>query len=233
MTHVEPGDMQAYLDGEVPAHARAQIESHINGCAPCAAELAQLRSAASLFATAMAGVDVPAPSFAAMAAVRAADRLPPRRLRVPLARAAMLLLGFGAVASATIPGSPVRAWIADAIRGIAGAEEEVVAPPAPSEPAPVAEPAPPQSAALAIEPVDGRVRVILREVSADAVITVNLVDTDRAVVQASGTATTARFTTGPGRLEVVGVQGGQVVIELPRSATDARVEVDGKTIYPR
>ncbi|HYD84431.1 MAG TPA: hypothetical protein VEA63_10265, partial [Opitutus sp.] len=89
----------------------------------------------------------------------------------------------------------------------------------------------PESTALAIDPVDGRVRVFLKNVKPEAVVTVRMTDGPRVVVEASGAAAKARFRTGSGSLEVTGVEGGTVTVEIPRTVTDGLVEQDGKVIY--
>lgn len=245
MAHIEEGVLQAYLDDEVGA--RAEIEAHVRTCGTCSAELDRLRSASSLFANAMHSVDVQAPAVAAPSAITSIAPIRPAFaaapvaqherpwLSVPLARAAMLLLGFAAAASATIPGSPVRAWISDALRTAGVLEQE--------QPAARVVPETPASAgavdqgdgaaALSIEPVNGRIRIILTSVSASANVRVRMVEADRALVQASGDAAKARFVTGPGRIEMIGVGSGDVVIEMPNSVRDASVVADGKVLFVR
>lgn len=234
MAHIEERVLQSYLDNEVGA--RAEVESHLAQCALCAAELDRLRAAAQLFASAMRAEDVTAPVLAAQVAFRRAQGgvIVPRRSlpRVPLARAAMLLIGLAAVASATIPGSPVRAWFADVLRSgddRAEQRETTVQPPAP-EPAAPARPASAGAAGVSVEPVDGRIWVYLSEAAPDAEVQVRREDTDRASVQLSGAAS-PRFRTGAGRIEVVGVGKTKVTVLIPRTARDVRVEVDGRLIY--
>ncbi len=41
-------ELSAYLDGELPAAERARVEAHVEACAPCAAELAELSRSAAL-----------------------------------------------------------------------------------------------------------------------------------------------------------------------------------------
>lgn len=240
MAHIEEGVLQAYLDDEVGA--RAELDAHLRTCAECAAALDRLRSASTLFASAMSSADVQAPALPALAAVQRASRpaftpagaTPPRAwLRVPLARAAMLLFGFAAVASATIPGSPVRAWLSDVLRTAGVLEEEQpAAPVVPGTPASAGAADPgDDAAALAIEPADGRIRIVLTSVSANANIRVRIVESDRALLQATGAAAKARFVTGPGRIEMIGVGSGDVIIEMPASVTDASVVADGKVLY--
>ena len=238
MTHVEEGVLQAYLDAEVTAGARADIDRHLHSCSTCAAELERMRNASHLFHNVLQDSDVVAPVLAAQARYATSRRsaLRPKAVAQPRrawARAAMFVVGLGAVASAAVPGSPVRAWISDALTraGLLNEPQSAAAPVLPEEAPAVQRDATAESTALSIEAVDGRIRVILRNVSPETVVTVRPVDSDRAVVEATGAAAKARFRTGAGLLEVDGVTGGTVIVEIPRSATDAVVEQDGKTIY--
>ena len=237
MTHVEEGVLQAYLDAEVTAGARADIDRHLHSCSACAAELDRMRVASQLFHTAVRDSDVVAPVLAAQArfamARRLEHRLPTPQPKRAWARAAMFVIGLGAVASAAVPGSPVRAWISDALTraGLLNETQRAAAPVLPEEAPAVPRDVTAESAALSIDAVDGRIRVILRNVGPGATVTVRVVDSERAVVEASGAAAKARFRTGAGLLEVDGVPSGTVVVEIPRSARDAVVQQDGKTIY--
>jgi hypothetical protein len=237
MTHVEEGVLQAYLDAEVTAGARAEIDRHLQSCSTCAAELERMRGASQLFHSLMGDSDVAVPVLAGQArfatARRLEHKLPTPQPRRAWARAAMFVVGLGAVASAAVPGSPVRAWISDALTraGLLNESPSAAAPVIPEEAPAVQRDVTAESTALAIDVVDGRVRIILRNVSEDATVTVRVVDSDRATVEASGIAAKARFRTGAGLLEVDGVAGGSLVVEVPRSATDAVVQQDGKTIY--
>jgi anti-sigma factor RsiW len=236
MMHVAEGDLQAYLDAEVTAGARADIDRHLHSCSTCAAELARMRSAAQLFHNVLRDSDVAAPVLAAQAhfahAHRSERTLIRPRPRRAFARAAMFVVGLGAVASAAVPGSPVRAWISDALTraGLLDEPQSAAAPVLPAE-APAVQRDAVESTALAIEAVDGRIRIILRNVKPGATISVRVVDSDRALVEATGLAAKARFRTGAGLLEVDGIQGGSVVVDIPRSARDAVVQQDGRTIF--
>lgn len=236
MTHVEEGVLQAYLDAEVTAAARADIDRHLHSCSVCAAELERMRGASLLFHNVVRDSDVMPPVLAArarLAGVRRFERAPSAPPRRAWARAAMFVVGLGAVASAAVPGSPVRAWISDALSraGLLNESPSAAAPALPEEVPAVQRDATAESTALSIDAVDGRLRVVLKNVSAEASVTVRLVDTNRALVEATGVAARARFRTGAGLLEMDGVQGGTVVVEIPRSATDAVVQQDGRTIY--
>lgn len=234
MTHVAEGVLQAYLDQEVTADARTDIDQHLQACSLCTAELDRLRTAAQVFARAIRETDVVAPMLAAQARLARTPRLQPQfaapKPRRALARAAMFVVGLGAVASAAVPGSPVRAWISDALTrvGLLSEPQSAAAPALPE--APVAEGLP-ETTALAIDPADGRVRIILRNVAPDVSVAVQTVDQPRAVVEATGEAAQARFRTGLGLLEVVGIRGGSVVVQIPSGVTSATVERDGRIIY--
>jgi anti-sigma factor RsiW len=236
MAHIEEGILQAYLDDEVVA--RAELDSHLAQCTTCAAELDRLRAASELFASVIHAADTVASTPAAFAEVKAARRSTARQPgvtvpRVPLARAAMLLLGLAAAASATIPGSPVRAWISEALRSVGGSQQEEVAAPAVQ---PVPAPAIPNAsgaAAVSIEPVDGRVLVVLSGAAAQADVQVRIVQTERASVQVTDAAAQARFRTGAGRIEVIGIGSGNVMVEIPAAALEAVVEVDGRRIFEK
>lgn len=229
MAHIDEGTLQAYLDDEVGV--RTEIDAHIQWCATCAAELNRLRRASQLFADACQTVDVQAPQ-------RSVKSLGRRRLlpRMPLARAALFLIGFAAIASAAIPGSPVRAWISYALHSI-GVLPDSNQPAArvASEPRASADAAEKSNdaAALSIEPANGRVLVVLTNVSKEAQIRVRVVETERAQVQASGEAAQARFKTGAGRIELIGVGRGEVIVDLPSSVKEARVEADGRVLFEK
>lgn len=236
MMHVEEGVLQAYLDDEVATGTRADIDRHLHSCSACADELNRLRGASLLFATALRESDVAAPTLAAQARFAGVPRFQPQfatpRPRRAFARAALFVVGLGAVASAAVPGSPVRAWLNDALTraGLLDEPQSAAAPATPTE-APAVERGSVESTALAIDPVDGRVRIVLRNVNAATNVSVQTVENGRAVVEASGIAAKARFRTGAGLLEVDGIQGGSIVVQIPRGATRATVEQDGKIIF--
>jgi anti-sigma factor RsiW len=236
MMHVEQGTLQAYLDAEVSAAARADIDNHLHACSECAAELHRLREAADLFAAAVRDTDVMAPVLAAQARFVTARRFEPAlvapRPRRAFARAAMFVVGLGAVASAAVPGSPVRAWIGGALTraGLLDDTQSAAAPALPDE-VPAVQRDVGESTALGIEAVNGRVRIVLKNVKPQATVSVHLVNGERAIVEAVGAAAKARFRTGAGLLEVDGVAGGSVVVQIPRSLNQATVEQDGRTIF--
>lgn len=234
MTHVAEGVLQALADGELSGEGRRVAERHIDACEACREELEQLRSASLELAGALSLLDHPAPQrrdnlFAGQPR-REAQRTWGMSRSLP--RAAVLVLGFAAAASATIPGSPVRAWLGD----LMSPETRVVAvstpAPAPAEPQPTGTAAAVEEAAaeagISVLPSQGEVRIVLRDASPELTVHALVVDQPRAGVFARGEAAAARFSTGPGRIEVEGAGSGELRIELPRSSRLATVMVNGR-----
>ena len=238
MMHVEEGVLQAYLDGEVTAGARAEIDKHLQSCSACTVQLQQLRSASLLFAHAIKQGDVAAPMLAAEVQLVAARKFerkipaPSVRPRRALARAAMFVVGLAAIASAAVPGSPVRAWISTALTraGLLDDPQSSAGPVATDE-APAVERGTPERTVFFIEPVDGRVRIVLSKVKPNATVNVQPTDAGRVEVEVSGAAAKAHFESTAGRLAITGVEGGTVLVKVPGTVADAIVEQDGKTIY--
>jgi hypothetical protein len=223
------------------------VERHLEGCGPCRDEAERLRAAAASLTGALALLDRPAPTERALAA---ASRQRWRRwvgvdAGQVLRRAAVLVLGVATVASATVPGSPVRGWIAELLHGAAPAsapaDDSVAAAggpggaagvPNPAAVAPEPGAAPDASAAgVSVLPELGRVRVVLTAPSPDLRIRVRLSDDPYSDVRATGLASGARFRTGPGRVEVSGAGAGEVEVVIPRGARSAVVEVDGRAYF--
>jgi hypothetical protein len=230
MTHVDDGMLLALLDGELEVGAAGEVERHLQECGECRAEMERLRSAAGLFSTSLAESDVPAPAtsdISAQALRRRGTRRPEKRRWQDLRRAAVLVMGFAAAASATIPGTPVNRWIREMVDPPARLAMETDTADAAVAVLETAEEVADESG-VSVLPDDGSVRVVLREATAELRVKAVLVESARAGVYASGSAAAARFSTGPGVIEVVGAAGGELRIELPQSARVATVEVNGR-----
>lgn len=218
MIHLDEGALQAYLDGEIAGRVRAGAAEHLLRCGECRGRLDALKQANERLATALAVLDVPPPATA------------PRRslvARNPLGlgsvvRAAILVFVLAAAASASVPGSPVRDWIAQVVRP---AVPPVETPP----PATSVEPGLPPEA---VEPA-GLAVPGLRDI--DVVVTglqgatIRLVGTEGegVSVSARGGERDPLFRLGSGRIEVVGGLGGEVRIEVA-GGTAFRLLVDGR-----
>lgn len=230
MTHLGEGTLQEWLDGELAPGPRAEADAHLAACRECAGELAELRSLNARASALMGMVEAAPPMLAAQARIarhrRGSGAMAQARRALP--RAAVLVLAVaGAAAAAVVPGSPVREWVE---RVTVEAREPAPALPAPA-PAPEVE-APPAVApkAVSILPADGKVHVAVTGSSPELRVRARLSDEPQAQVTATGAAVSARFRTGPGRIEVVGAGPGEVVVDLPRGAEAAFVEVNGRVV---
>lgn len=230
MTHLGEGTLQELLDGELPPGECAGVEAHLASCPACAGELAELRGLTARTSALLGLVEAAPPVLAAQARFarhrRGGGALTEARRALP--RAAVLVLAVaGAAAAAAIPGSPAREWV----RGLGAADrpaQPAPVPPARPEAAPAAEEIAPR--AISILPSDGQIRVAVSASSPELRVRARLVPGARAEVTATGAAATARFRTGPGRIEVLGAGPGELVVTLPADAEAAFVEVNGRVL---
>lgn len=238
MTHVDEGTLLAHLDGQ-SGEDREEVAAHLAACPVCAAELRSLRDMTAELQGALLLTDRPAPIEAARARLRAArtvaPHVAPRRgihvgpFRMGLLQAAMLALVLAGVVGAAIPGTPLRLWIESMIDAIT-ADEPVpaVEPPVVTVPEPpAAEPAVVPSE-YRVEAVNGRVDIALSDPPANARITVDLSDDERATLRAP-----ASMSTSPGRLEAFAMGEGEIDVTLPRDGVTSTVSVDGRTVVRR
>ncbi|MDT8436556.1 MAG: zf-HC2 domain-containing protein [Gemmatimonadota bacterium] len=242
MTHRTDGELQAWLDAELDRDAAAEVAEHLLVCVDCRSRLGQLRTAAEDLRQALTSLDdlADAPAAAASSGDSGRRSSPSRRRRasrlVPaaLSRAAVLLLVAAGAAAAIVPGSPLRDWI-----GRLTAPE--VAPPsvAPSplpagrEPmgaGPASVPPSPGVASVTVAPADGEVKVDVAGFAPGTLVRVRTVSgADVRARLVSGRAG-ARFSVGPGQLEVLGTAGegpAVILLELPAGLRRATVEIDG------
>jgi hypothetical protein len=229
MTHLGEGTLQELLDGELEADRRDAADRHLATCAVCAGELAELRAGGERASALLGLADVDAPMLRAQAEFHrrrgAGGPLAGARRALPRAAAVALTLAAAGVAAA-VPGSPVRGWLGG------GAVEERLEEPVRLErarEAPAVEPeVEPLPKAVSILPDAGRVRSSLTGSSPELRVRTRLTDGPNAEVRATGSASSARFRTAPGRIEVVGAGPGEVVVHLPASARAAFLEVNGR-----
>lgn len=223
MTHLDDGTIQAFLDDELPAPDRARVAEHLLACERCSGVQGELTRANARVREALSLLDVTPPAARAPAG---AGRSRGRRTAGSLVKAAGLVLGLAAAASAAVPGSPVREWIESMVEPAPVAET-----PAPdAEPAaPVAQPAAP--AAVSLPAGDRTVVVALAELDGVA-IRLRTDPSDQATILVRGAQRDPVFRTGADRLEARGAAGGELVVELP-GGSDARLEVDGRIYAER
>jgi len=193
--------------------------THLDACAVCTAELTDARSRAHAVAETLAALDSPVDVAAAKAAVRRRlDRerseATARRVRIPIGRAAAILL-VTAGAAAALPWSPLARWWStpSTVTSVT---------PTTTPAGSVASTAGPATASIAVDVVD-EIQVLVIGASEGATIDVVWTDAGPARVTApSG----SRFTLATGRVEVRAVEG-TVSIELPRAAR-ASLVVNGR-----
>jgi hypothetical protein len=228
--HITEGALQALLDGELPLDERAAVERHLAGCLVCRREVAELRAASDTLAVALAALDR-APER--MEAARAASR---RRsgwagqARRALPRAALFVLGAAGVASAALPGSPLRGWVEDRWRddpAPSAVEVRAESTAAPASPPPEDEA---RSAGIGVLPVDGEVRVSVESPAPELRIRVRVADQRRAEVRGRGAAAEARFRTGPGQVSVIDAGPGELEVVIPRTARRVSISVNGRRL---
>ena len=228
MSHFAEGVLQAYLDDEVAADARVQVNAHVGECAVCAARLQDLRELGAAFSTAVESADITPIPMAALAELRVRagqyswrERM--RGARRQFRRAAIVVIGVTAAGVAAVPGSPVRDYLIGVWRSLTSDQQAPVAPPAAVKETPAPEPDSPIG--HAVTPAGGRVRIALVGQANGTAVRVTLVDADKARIRASN-GTAPRFTIGAGEATLQG-GSGEIHIELPRTAAGS-IEVDGR-----
>lgn len=135
--HVKDGTILAHLDGELDGETASRVAAHLSECAGCRRRWEELSTASAVLASGLGALDVAPPERSAEELRRLGQR--PSRAQSDdrvedgpagtspfgfpgsaLLKAAVLVLGVATAASAVVPGSPVRAWITDAVRAVAG-----------------------------------------------------------------------------------------------------------------
>jgi hypothetical protein len=227
--HLGEGTLQRLLDGELSGPELAAAEGHLAHCAACRAEREALEGAFALVASGVSLLHPPAASLElAHASWRRRQRSRwPSHARRHLPRAALFVLAVAGVASATLPGSPVREWVEslwqqDAPAG--GVAPTRATPPAEDLPAGVA------SAGVSIDPADGEVRVLVERASPALRIRVRLADQPRLSVRGTGGAADARFLLSRGRVTVEDAGAGELEVVIPRTTARASISAGGRQV---
>jgi hypothetical protein len=223
MPHIAEHELLEYLDRELMADRRAEVDRHVQDCAVCAAELEGLRAVSHKFTAALQQFDV-APDYGVDVVLACRKSRGQRYLALrALAKAAVLVFVVGGAGAAAIPGSPVRAWVEDAwsnARSLLGLAAETPSPAAVEVDRPELAPG---AAGIAVPLLDGRIRVDIQNAAPAALVRVVVT----AGVDAAVTAEGASYRTGSGWIEVLGAGPGIIRIEIPQRAASAIVSVDG------
>jgi anti-sigma factor RsiW len=130
--HLGEGDLVRYLDSEMRSAERAQVATHLIGCARCAAALESIRTDRHLLAEYLVDTEPPAldPARrrAALARVEAAAHRQATRSWRADRRAMAKAAAVGAlVVVSAFATSPVRAWVADLFRSVSDRVERLAA----------------------------------------------------------------------------------------------------------
>lgn len=222
--HLNEGTLQALLDGELDRGEAESARRHLAGCVACEAEYGVLRGGSLVFATAVSDLDAPARSTGGSFVPR--TRVPRRFtfFGVALQRAAIIVVGFTAVAAAAaaMPGSPIRDWLVETLgplrEGVLDERAAVPAPPAPEL----------ARSGVSVSPDEGRLRIVIVRPAPELRIRATITESPRGGAYATGEAASARFATGLGLVEVIDARGGELLLEIPAGATSATVELDGR-----
>lgn len=221
MKHLNESTLQAHLDGELPCDERLDVEAHLGACTECARKLREQESLARGVSAALGLLE----SGEELDRVRyetrhrwSARRSLARHRRLAAAAAVVLLVVGGAISAH--PSSPVRAFVASILAGARGADPPAAAVQAANAPAAPYEEAR-QWPGVRAELHDGRLRVEVRPPGTGTTVHVRLVDGHRAALYAQGEA---RFWTAAGVLAAE-LGSGDVLIEIPRLATEAEISV--------
>jgi len=219
--HLEAGDIQGVLHGEIPPDQAAALKGHLDTCPECTAALAKAgREEAEIYEALMAlDHQAPAPMTVSVLVGAAEAAARPPIVGVPWMRwAATIALGLGVAGVAyAAPGSPLREWIA--------ALTERTAPP--SEP-PASQPAEVTGGGgVGVAPGD-LLLIDFSGVTDGAAVRVLF--TDAAELQAGGGSGQVAFTLGPGRLLVGPVRADTIQLEIPRAAPRVEVRSGDRTV---
>lgn len=233
--HPEDGHLLAHHDGELPPEDDRRVTGHLDGCGACSRRLAELRAASERLAGALARVDVAPPDtdpgdVQARAGQRSGDAADTgggdaagRRGRLfrwsAALKAAAVLLGVATAAAAVVPGSPLRRWVVRSVEPLVSG---------PEAPAPAATSVLPDPETVSV-PVERRAEVRVRGAGPELVIWLRMTDAPRLSV----TGRAARYEIGASAVEVLEPTGPELVVELPRTVTTARVSADGRVLFEK
>lgn len=231
--HLDEGTLQALLDGELSAPDRQAAEAHLAACAECAGELRALSALEERLGALLGQADHPAPVAQAQMRFRSRRAAAGQQrfggeARRALLRAATLVLGLAGVAAASVPGSPVRAWIEETVLPTERPAQAPAALPAAQAPAPAPAPVAEAPTGVSGRPRRGAMHVVLTDAGRGLRVHTRLVEDTEARVFATGEARGARFRVAPGRIEIAGAGAGEVTVELPRGATTASVSANDR-----
>lgn len=242
MMRIHPGfdALRRYTreDGDVPDRSVRRVRAHLQDCARCRDTVEWSRSVVDGYraATERAAPPEAWPEVARRVGEADAVVLPAGPVPVAspgsapgrsgrwapfAARAAVLVLLLAGVVSAAVPGSPLRSWLSDVLAE--GPPPNAAAEGAAAEAAPA-------TATFVLATDDGVVRVVFHRPDPGLVLRVRTGAAGELTVRATGPAAAARFERASSRLDIREAGAGEVLLVLPRSAGEVRVELEGRPV---
>jgi len=228
VTHLDEGALMALVDGELMEPDAAALEAHLEECAECRVALESLRADRARLSGALRLLDREPPTEMAHQRLRRTRRSRSGTGR-PLRWAAVIVVGTATALAATVPGSPLREWIAS----VGDDPPVVVAVDERSEMAVETARAPAAPAGVSVVPRAGRMLVSFTGASEGLRIRLHVHDGDEVEVLTSGGAEQARFHTAPERIEVRDAGRGEASVEIPRGLAEFTLEVDGRVFMAK
>jgi len=239
-THAMDDELQALLDGEVDGLVEAGLRAHLNTCGECTRVFERLRSAAGCFALAIEAVDAGEPvrwgeAGFAVEAGRIAESAGSRGISATMVSASRT--PPGGMASLGLP-SPIR-WAAGLTLFLAGAASAALVLGVPILPGREAGAPASQSdvlatstpgAAVAVQPLEGAVEVILADVAPGSELQMNFGEGGDVLVDVAGVGL-SRFEVRDGTVsaDLAGVPA-RVTVVFPRGIEEVLVRVGNQVV---
>lgn len=238
--HPTFSSLRAFAGGDLRSPALDRVAAHLARCSRCRKQVAQVREFVRI---AREATELPLPSdiWTRVEARRArgeevllpvssgspvqAQRRRFMRSSQSLTRAAVLLFVIAGLASASLPGSPVRDWWIGTFMSRAS-----TATPDGLSPQAVPDMATEDATGVWIAPVDGTVLILVEDPNPELQMRMRLTDDPEVSVQATGAARTGAFRTSAGRVVLVRPGAGELRLEIPRTLPSVLLQVDGEII---
>lgn len=216
--HLNEEQVERLLDRELAWTEVAPVRLHVTECADCRSRVDVARRDDDEVGELLRHLDHPPPRVTARTLIARAHS----RRWSWMQRAAVILLMVSVAGVAwAAPGSPLPAFLGNAIEWIRGSRHS----PAPRTPAPAS----PAVAGIAVSP-GPKLVILFTSVKTGSVVHVSLTDSEDVVVRAPVGA--ASFTSNDDRLVIENNRPEATFeIEIPRAAARVEIRADGHRVY--